>query len=453
MDRYKTILKEAEKERPTGKIEPLILPVKNKKFVKLIDELQKYSSFNQTLDRKSQDMLDNMRLTVLAKYFEQQDKQDDLPMYKWLYNKILSMASFRAYCGANTPILKLIEEDRDLVQPFKIDEICRTHDYSYSKAKTTDDIFEADKQMIKSIFEEYVIGKIDYETSSTVQSFLMNHLFQKTLPNIFKLVLTFNFVKNTPRTVKHVATNVKSMYNLREVERLDYENRIQDILESNRDIENQYILDEDTIKNAKSYTRELYKPYYKQFGYESGAGVIDFFWNLYGTGLIKDTFFSVVSLFAIASKMIFETSTGYQITNTLDEYSFDPFDIKKQIEEYLEYQNIRATELGLELEPFKSDVIEDVIAEEAPIKETDTFISTIAPVKSDLDKLIEQFLEESQATNNDVNSVKEEDMHKPTINKEMTPLDQLINDFLESSLEVSNIELNEDKKLEQKEDL
>jgi hypothetical protein len=77
--------------------------------------------------------------------------------------------------------------------------------------------------------------------------------------------------------------------------------------------------------------------------------------------------FAATASFAIGIKMLIEPVVG-QITNTItEEYSFDPFDIEKDVKEFLKIQNKIATDAGVEIEPFKSSILDIKIEE---VKET-----------------------------------------------------------------------------------
>jgi hypothetical protein len=218
---YINKIKKLETSRPTGKTPNIKLDVKNKKYAKLIDELENYrkkveiktKAPKRKENETSDILLDNMRLTVLAKHFESQEKNKQSELSpKWLYNQMLSNMGFRSYCGANTNILKLVEEDKDLAQPYKIDEICKVHDYDYTIAKTEEDIRNADKKMLKSIAEQYLIGEYPEGGYGSTANFLKYHVLQKTIPNIIKLVLGAQFIYNLPKTAIKTGGGIQGLY-------------------------------------------------------------------------------------------------------------------------------------------------------------------------------------------------------------------------------------------------
>jgi len=159
------IVSKAEKDRLVGTT--LIpsygkLPVKNENFNKLIQYLEKLNKQLQVpnpskkqkgLQDAIETQLNLERLKILDDHLL---RTENISPYG---DNLLAILSFRNWCGMGTPIYTNIKNDLDNPSKmFKIDRICRDHDIRYTKAKTTDDLKEADNIMMAEILEEYVIN-------------------------------------------------------------------------------------------------------------------------------------------------------------------------------------------------------------------------------------------------------------------------------------------------------
>lgn len=366
---YINKIKKLETSRPTGKTPNIKLDVKNKRYAKLIDELENYrkkveiktKAPKRKENETSDILLDNMRLTVLAKHFESQEKNKQSELSpKWLYNQLLSNIGFRSYCGANSNILKLVEEDKDLAQPYKIDEICKVHDYDYTIAKTEEDIRNADKKMLKSISEQYLLGEYPEGGYGSTANFLKYHVLQKTIPNIIKLVLGAQFIYNLPKTAIKTGGGIHGLYDTEETM-------------AENDMTNKYV-------------RNIFEHELEKYGKQTQKGLVNTIWTIAGTSLIIDTMFAATASFAIGIKMLIEPVVG-QITNTItEEYSFDPFDIEKDVKEFLKIQNKIATDAGVEVEPFKSSILDIKIEEVKETKKEEEIVEIDYGFLDDIDK-------------------------------------------------------------------
>jgi hypothetical protein len=163
-DKYEMVSK-AEKDRLVGTT--LIpsygkLPVKNEGFNKLIQYLEKLNKQLQVpnpskkqkgLQDAIETQLNLERLKILDDHLL---RTENVSPYG---DNLLALLAFRNWCGMGTPIYTNIKNDLDNPSKmFKIDRICRDHDIRYTKAKTTDDLKEADNIMMVEILEEYVIN-------------------------------------------------------------------------------------------------------------------------------------------------------------------------------------------------------------------------------------------------------------------------------------------------------
>jgi len=408
MDYIKSI-KKIETPRPVEMTEAIELPVKNKKFKMLVDELASYADKitkkTGKEDPATKQMLDQMRLVVLAKHFEKEETKE-LPSYQWFYNKMLSNAKFRLYCGANTPILKLVEQDKDLTQPYKIDEICKTHDYDYTRSQTIEDIHKADTKMLKSIFTQYVSGEYqsgyykngEYKEYDNISEYLINNLFEKTLPNLLNIGMAGYFAYNTYRSLQNTILTAKTFQMSNEMNEEALNEMKRDVFKA-RNINSGD--DYDIEMGYMKPTHDILKEYERTNFYAVKAQELrlkdlskDVMSTVfYGatTGLLKDIIFTAVAATAIGIKMITEKMTGFQFTSTLDEYTFDPFDIENNIKEFLEVQQTRANEANIEIEPFTSSLDINITPETE--KEKDEIKNDIVKIGPELDPLLKELYE------------------------------------------------------------
>jgi hypothetical protein len=166
-DKYEELLK-AERDRIRGtSFIPSYgkMPVHNDKFNKLMNYLDKTNKklqvanpteYQLNLQNLIEKQLEQARLDVLLKSLEEFRKKKGDPTRM---EKILFATGFREWCGAGTDIYKNIQKDYDDPnRMFKIDTICRNHDIAYTKAKTLDDLKEADADMVFEIIEKYVVN-------------------------------------------------------------------------------------------------------------------------------------------------------------------------------------------------------------------------------------------------------------------------------------------------------
>jgi hypothetical protein len=393
---YISTLKKLETKRPTEYTQSAgKLPLKNKKFKKLIDDLTKYKEYVNKktgqpykVDLISDGLLDEMRLVAVAKHYEREEKKET-PLLTGLYNTIVELASFRNYCGINTRIFSHISKNKDVNMPFKIDKICQMHDYMYAASEDAEDIANADQVMLKSILEQYVIG--DYETTEEglagVKDFLINRMFYQVLPNIIKLAFTAKFVKDAPTNLRDYRQNREALRVLFAMRREERQRVINDV-EIEEDIENY-------IKNPISNQQQLieidndFRRYIERHAAAKAKAEIGAFWTGLGTPVIYDTIFTAIAGTVIGVKMLVEKMTGYQITSTIDEQTFDPFDIKHTLKQFVEHQYKLAEDANVDIEPFKYDDTIYNIPEETK-KEQDDVSVDIDPVLQELYNMIDK---------------------------------------------------------------
>ena len=137
------------------------LPVHNVKFNKLVQYLEKLNNDLQVPDpseyqKAIQDtikmQLNLSRLKILNDYALKEKEAG-------FGSDLLTSLSFRSWCGLGTMVYDNIKNDLDDPnRMFVIDRICRDHDIRYTRAKTQEEMNEADNTMIKEIFLEYVVN-------------------------------------------------------------------------------------------------------------------------------------------------------------------------------------------------------------------------------------------------------------------------------------------------------
>ena len=141
------------------------MPVHNEKFNKLVQYLEKTNKklqvanpteYQVNLQNLIEKQLEQSRLDILLNSLEEFRKKKADPS---TFDKLLFASGFRAWCGAGTDIYKNIKKDLDDPnRMFKIDTICRNHDIGYTKAKTIDDMKEADANMVFEIIQKYIVN-------------------------------------------------------------------------------------------------------------------------------------------------------------------------------------------------------------------------------------------------------------------------------------------------------
>lgn len=222
-DRYEELLK-AERDRIKGtSFIPSYgkMPVHNEKFNKLIQYLEKVNKDLQVenptenqinIQNLIQKQLDMARLDVLLKNLENFREKKGNPS---MMEKMLFASSFRSWCGAGTDIYKNIQKDYDDPNSmFKIDTICRDHDIRYTKAKTIEDLKEADNIMVFEIIEKYVVnfnknfitGKYKSDFSSVSESFntLYNYIVS-IIEGGVNMFMMYESLKNIGGNIKSIA--------------------------------------------------------------------------------------------------------------------------------------------------------------------------------------------------------------------------------------------------------
>lgn len=198
------------------------------------DKVMKYleDNFNKinpdTLTKEQQeaydllkDQLSLIRLKVLEENIERVENNPNEGFGHYL----LSLISYRAWCGAGTAIFKNIEDDLDKTHIYASDNICRDHDIRYNNARTLEEQHEADIIMLKEIFERYFVsfnknlfGKYETDFSNwqkglkTVSNYLIS-LLEGAYISYFTLSSINKLYENIGSIIK-IPFNMYKRYNL-----------------------------------------------------------------------------------------------------------------------------------------------------------------------------------------------------------------------------------------------
>jgi hypothetical protein len=283
---------------------------------------------------------------------------------------ILEMLAFRNWCGMGTRIYENIKNDLDDPnRMYKIDVACRNHDIAYTKAKTEDDLKQADNVMMWEIFEKYIANfknnfitgdyKDDFSTWTgsfgTVYNYMMSLLetvvLGDTIYKTGKLILSgisapfkmghdlYKTVKMPPIEPETYNTVVRFANLLRTAGAKNIPNRIPT---SNYEY----------MKNRMM----------ERTGTVGKAGM-----TLALSSIVKDKIFAIISLSFIGLKKGFEYLTGYNIV-PLTKHDVSEEDIQNLIKVFELLQNEYLLESGLPQIKITDEWMNEVLTEESKEK-------------------------------------------------------------------------------------
>jgi len=203
------------------------IPVNNKKYEKLISYLEKVNKQLQIKNPSQsqigyQKMIEQQfNLSRLKILNDNLLNTKDNKYYINNINSIISILSFRNWCGLGTPIYKNIEKDLDdPAKMFQIDNICKNHDIAYLKSKTQKDIEKADTDMLYDVFEKYIFNHKknfrsgNYETDFTNWSSSFNtvlNYFWSLIESAFSAAIIFESVKELGKTTKQIIQTIPKL--------------------------------------------------------------------------------------------------------------------------------------------------------------------------------------------------------------------------------------------------
>jgi hypothetical protein len=348
MDKYINLLKKAESGRIEKRVKVAHFEIINKEYEAYISYLKDYNKKIEDLTGDTEmnpainNLLDQMRLTVFAHDYE----------HNFLPNNKISSAAFRDWCGAGTDILKNVELDNDFSAHYKIDEICKEHDYAYSNARTKEDLLNADKEMLKAIMDNYGISDLlgtkerlhddtSLKTADDWYQYLIRHV-QNTYLNFIKASATIgtasygakkifyepiNNIYNFAQSVRHAGVpflfsdiNMSLMKYLMTPKQSNY------FYTNSPDYYNDYSV------AMRKYTNILLKDIPLQIA-KTGAGMA---FTHYSSAVFKDMGYTMGASFIIGLKYLF----GLQIVG-LNKHIYDPTSVKSIIDTYYDLQKQR----------------------------------------------------------------------------------------------------------------
>lgn len=171
----------------------------NNEYDKYINRLttvnKKVNQLTNSTDDRINLLQDSIRMKVLVNHFKKLEAEPDAAKFSITNYLIENVFSIGKWCGAGTRVLENIQNDDDFNFRYAIDNICRNHDIAYTKAKTIEDIHDADKMMLKEIIDNYAINNL-FQTKEQMDSLYENivkHIFSmETLGNILSVMGTYN---------------------------------------------------------------------------------------------------------------------------------------------------------------------------------------------------------------------------------------------------------------------
>jgi len=378
-------IKKAERDRIIGQgFIPSYgkMPVINKKYDQVVDKInQKIVSLKEMnkdltdLQKSYIDILETkIDLARLKILYENLPSEDEKPS---LSSSILSMLSYRDWCGRGTNIYKNINEDLDNpIGMFKVDAACLKHDIAYSKAKTKEEQHKADVEMLYELGQKYIFNYEnnfltgDYKTDftnwsssfKTVSNYLLSfaetvftgYLIKSNIMSIFNLHKYYLMALNplaTSNLFYNQGLELPQPYNLR-----DYRTR--------------GALDED-IRQIGDLGRAGFPNAFKEFGI-----------NLFFSTVLKDKFLAIGTFLLMSGKLALE-KFGISDITPIAEHKISEEDIVALESLYKELENefeIKPSEpeVPVEKEPInietlKSDIT-DIIDTNIRYNETKTVI-------------------------------------------------------------------------------
>jgi hypothetical protein len=397
------------------------MPVINKKYDQVVDKInQKITSLKEM----------NKDLTDLQKsYIDILESKIDLARLKILYenlppedeeqsvsSSILSMLSFRDFCGLGTNIYKNINEDLDNpIGMFKVDSACLKHDIAYSKAKTKEDQHKADIEMLYELGQKYIFN---YENNFLTGDYKTDFTnWSSSFKTVSNYLLSFAETVFTGYIIK---SNIMSIFNFHKyylmgmspltMSNLFYDQGLELPQPSNlRDYRTRGALDED-IRQIGALGRAGLPNAFKELGI-----------NLFFSTILRDKFLAIGTFLLMSGKLALE-KFGIKDVTPIAEHKISEEDIVALESLYKELENefeIKPTEpepsVGKEpinIETLKSDIT-DII--DTNIRYNETKTEMIDAIVDDMDELISQPEPELIPTEQSDNLKKLQDLYDLTV--------------------------------------
>jgi len=384
-------IKKAERDRIVGQgFIPSYgkMPVINKKYDQVVDKInQKITSLKEMnkdltdLQKSYIDILESrIYLARLKILYENLPSEDEKPS---LSSSILSMLSYRDWCGRGTNIYKNINEDLDNpIGIFKVDAACLKHDIAYSKAKTKEEQHKADIDMIYELGQKYIFN---YESNFLTGDYKTDFTnWSSSIKTVSNYLLSFAETVFTGYIIKN---NIMSIFNFHKyylmamsphnVHRLFYEQGLELPEPSNlRDYRSRGALLED-FRQIEQLGRSGLPSAFKELGI-----------NLFFSTILRDKFLAIGTFLLMSGKLGLE-KFGISDFTPIAEHKISEEDIVALESLYKELENefeIKPTEPELQtegkepinIETLKSEII-DIIDTNIRYNETKTVIFDAIP--------------------------------------------------------------------------
>jgi hypothetical protein len=303
-------------------------------------------------------LLDNMRLAVLAKDFAKVENREES-----YTEAALNYAGFRAWCGRGTKLMANVAADQDFANSYAIDMICKNHDFNTFRAKTQQDILEADIQMLKEVQDNYLINNLfGTKQKMDAASGIINHIIKSvfsfdTAMNIMKVGQLKGLVEDIVKTPAQYRQTKQAS------EEMQYYKQ-QSEQGINLPRYRRHIREQAEIKNQEY---EQVKSKAKWLGLGIGQKALF-------TSIFKDTLLAGLATGGILLKMVYENilrpdikemiglDIGTLTAPVITEYN--PEDIADLVKQFQDIQNERLEKAGYE----PIDIIN--MTPETPIQQT-----------------------------------------------------------------------------------
>ena len=413
-------------------------PVHNVKFNKLVQYLEKLnndlqipnpSEYQKAIQDTIKMKLNLSRLKILNDYALKEKEAG-------FGSDLLTSLSFRNWCGLGSMVYDNIKNDLDDPnRMFQIDRICRDHDIRYTKAKTQDEMNEADNIMMKEIFLEYVVNiNKNFLTGDYKSDFTTWASSFKTVTNYILSLIETGYVgyvlKNTGETAYKILRApydyITTAYPLPEL--TDY------LVPAGTFTQAQQPSHAEQIRNAI----RLNERYRNMIGGQRAKNILKGIKSnalslgitFVATNIVKDRLLALGSLVLIGLKKGVETLTGYRFAD-LTKHDVTDEDLENMIKVFETLQNQYLKESNLK-----------------PIKIGDEWLNVaieIPPIQTINDDI--KIIVEQNKTYNELNKTMVEAMPSaPVIEPSSEPIEKEIITSLEPLTEEELIRLNEYKK-------
>jgi hypothetical protein len=387
-------------------------PVHNVKFNKLVQYLEKLnndlqipnpSEYQKAIQDTIKMKLNLSRLKILNDYALKEKEAG-------FGSDLLTSLSFRNWCGLGSMVYDNIKNDLDDPnRMFQIDRICRDHDIRYTKAKTQEEMNEADNIMMKEIFLEYVVNiNKNFLTGDYKNDFTTWASSFKTVTNYILSLIETGYVgyvlKNTGETAYKILRApydyITTAYPLPEL--TDY------LVPAGTFTQAQQPSRAEQIRNAI----RLNERYRNMIGGQRAKNILKGIKSnalslgitFVATNIVKDRLLALGSLVLIGLKKGVETLTGYQFAD-LTKHDVTDEDLENMIKVFETLQNQYLKESNLK-----------------PIKIGDEWLNVaieIPPIQTINDDI--KIIVEQNKTYNELNKTMVEAMPEPVLEPTIEP--------------------------------